>query len=275
MQKIIKWEKEWEEKTISTSKVSGTDYWDKRAEDYTNYIKTSDYDHGRKIRMIFENAGILKLEFEVLDIAAGPGSVSIPFAEVVRKVTAVEPAKEMAKNLIKNAQEKGIKNTEIINKKWEEVNDTELEKKFDLVICSHASWQFSDIGEQLMRMNKASRGYCCIGNGVKSDGQFEEMYRKLKINPESLDRYIYLFNILYQRGILANVRMIDVVMRRSVNSAISMWELLLNKYREPTDKDKEIIRNHVFSNCEKGIYQRKSKMAVMWWKAAVLDNLNK
>ena len=35
------------EKTIGTSKVSGTDYWNKRAEDYTNYIKTSDYNHGK------------------------------------------------------------------------------------------------------------------------------------------------------------------------------------------------------------------------------------
>lgn len=269
MQKIIDWEKEWEKKMIGTSKVSGTDYWNKRAEDYTNYIKVSDYNHGKKIRMIFEDEGILEPEFEVLDIAAGPGSVSIPFAEVVKKVTAVEPAKEMAKNLIKSAQEKGIKNVEIINKKWEEVDDVEFEKKFDLVICSHASWQFPNIGEHLMRMNKASRRYCCIGESVKSDDQFEEMYKKLKINPESLDLFIYLFNILYQRGILANVRMIDVVMRRSVNSAISMWELLLNKYREPTNEDKEIIRNHVFSNCENDIYQRKSKMAVIWWKTIV------
>jgi len=272
MQDIINWEREWEEKTIDTSKVSGTDYWNKRAEDYANYIKTSDYNHGRKIRAIFENADILKPEFEVLDIAAGPGSVSIPFAEAVNKVTSIEPAIEMVKHLIKNAQERGIENIEVINKKWEEVNEAEFEKKFDLVVCSHASWQFPNIGEQLIRMNRVSRGYCCFANGVKSNDEFGEMYRKLGINPESLDHFIYLFNILYQRGILANVRIFDVVMRRSVNSAISMWELLLSKYREPVDRDKEIIRKHVYDNSDNGIYEKKSKMAVMWWKAAASNN---
>jgi len=267
MQDLVNWEKEWEEKTIQTSKVSDTIYWNKRAKDYTNYIKTSDYNHGRKIRAIFENANILKPEFEVLDIAAGPGSVSIPFAEVVKKVTAIEPAKEMAENLLGNAEEKGIKNIEIINKKWEEVNDAEWEKKFDLVICSQASWQFPDIGEQLMRMNRVSRGYCSVVNGIKDDDEFAKIYKKLEINPESLDRFIYLFNILYQRNMLANVRMFEVVMRRSVDSALSMWELLLSKYREPADKDKEKIKKHVFSNSKGGLYQRKSKMAVMWWKA--------
>lgn len=42
MQDLVNWEKEWEEKTIQTSKVSDTIYWNKRAKDYTNYIKTSE-----------------------------------------------------------------------------------------------------------------------------------------------------------------------------------------------------------------------------------------
>jgi len=178
----------------------------------------------------------------------------------------------MVKHLIKNAKEKGLKNIEIINKKWEEVNDAEFEKKFDLVVCSHASWQFPDIGEQLIRMNRVSRGICCFADGVNSNDEYGEMHSKLEINPENLDRFIYLFNILYQRGILANVSIFDVVMRRSVNSAISMWELLLNKYREPADRDKEIIRKHVCGNSDNGIYERKSKMAVIYWKAAASDN---
>ncbi|AEG13764.1 Methyltransferase type 11 [Desulfofundulus kuznetsovii DSM 6115] len=272
MQEIKNWEREWEEKTIETSRVSGNDYWNKRAEDYANYIKTSDFDHGRKIRSIFENVGILKPDFVILDIAAGPGSVSIPFAEAVKKVIAVEPAKEMAKHLIKNAQEKGLQNIEIINKKWEEVNEEEHEKKFDMVICAHASWHFVDIGEQIKRMNKVSRGYCCFAEGVKSDDEYDEMYKKLGINTESLDRFIYLFNILYQKGILANVRIFDVIMRRSINSAINMWELLISKYRESTELDKEIIKKHVDSYSVDGIYERKSKMAVIWWNARELIN---
>lgn len=265
-EEVIDWEKEWAEKMRETSRISGSDYWNKRAEDYTDYIRTSNFEHGRKIKEIFETEGILKANFEVLDIAAGPGSVTIPFAESVKKVTAVEPAEEMCKRLIENAKEKGLENIELINKKWEEVNDAEFENKFNLVVCSHALWQFPDIGKQLTRMNRVSREYCCIANGVKNDKTFSEMYQKLGVD-DDFDHFIDSFNILHQRDILANVRMIDTVMRRSVNSGISMWEFSLSKYREPTERDRKIIGEHVLNNSKNGIYERKSKMAVVWWKA--------
>lgn len=266
------WEKQWLERTKSKEKntrMDVTDYWNKRAKDYADYIRTSNYDHGRKIKEIFVKEDILKSEFEVLDIGAGPGSLTIPFAESVKKVTAIEPAEEMCKHLMKNAQEKGLENIEIINRRWEDINDSEFEKKFDIVTCSHVLWHFPDIGKQLMRMNNASRKYCCIATGAKSESQsFDGMYQKLRIPMDDaiLSDFIYLFNILYQRNILANVRIIDTLMKRSVNSGISMWELFLSKYRELTEEDREIIRQHVLCNSKEGIYEREGKMAVLWWE---------
>ncbi|PUA34388.1 MAG: hypothetical protein B9J98_00665 [Candidatus Terraquivivens tikiterensis] len=270
MQNMIDWEKEWKEKTReekkNASRLDLLDYWNKRAEDYTDYIKTSNYEHGRKIVELFEREGILKPEFEVLDIGAGPGSVSIPFAEVVKKVTAIEPSSEMVKRLMKNAAEKGLKNIEVINKKWEEVNTSEFEAKFDLVVASHVTWLFEDIVDFIMRMNRVSRKYCCIAEGIFSNRNWGNVYKELKITPQTFDRFIYIYNILYQRGIPANVKIIDTLMRRSVQSAISMFELFLSKYREPTDEDRKIIRNHVLMNSEDGIYKKEGKMAVVWWR---------
>ncbi len=235
------WEKQWLERIKSKEKNASmdsvTDYWNKRAEDYADYIRTSDYDHGRKIKEIFEKENILKRDFEVLDIGAGPGSLTIPFAESVKKVTAVEPAREMCKYLMRNSKEKGLENIEVINKRWEDIDDAEFEKKFDIVICSHVIWHFSDIGKQLMRMNNASRRYCCIATSAKSESQsFDGMYQKLGLLTDGvqISDFIYLFNILYYRNILANVAIIDTVMKRSVSSGISMWELFLGRYREPT-----------------------------------------
>jgi hypothetical protein len=61
------WEKEWEAKTAETSRISDTGYWNKRADDYANFIRTSDFEHGRKIKAVLEKAEILKTEHEVLD----------------------------------------------------------------------------------------------------------------------------------------------------------------------------------------------------------------
>jgi ubiquinone/menaquinone biosynthesis C-methylase UbiE len=260
----INWEKEWEENTTETSRISDTGYWNKRANDYADFIRTSDFEHGRKIKEVLEKSEILKTEHEVLDIAAGPGSLSIPFAESVKKVYSLEPAGEMVKHLLKNALEKGLNNIEIINNTWQEMDIKENHNKFDIVLCSHASWQFPDIGNQLTRINSVSRGYCCLAEGIKQND--DEVFRELKVNRDQLDRFIYLFNILYKKGFTPNVRTIDTVMRRSIASAISMLELNLNKYRTPTEKDMEIINEHVMKHSSSGIYQKNSKMAVMWWK---------
>jgi ubiquinone/menaquinone biosynthesis C-methylase UbiE len=90
-----------------TSQISSPEYWSRRAEDYNDYIRTSNFDHGYKIKELLMSEGVLAADMDVLDIAAGPGSITIPFAGVARKVTAVEPAVEMCRHLRINADEKG------------------------------------------------------------------------------------------------------------------------------------------------------------------------
>jgi 16S rRNA G527 N7-methylase RsmG len=67
---------------------------------------------------------------------------------VARKVTAVEPAVEMCRHLRINADEKGLKNVEVINRRWQDVDDAQVQGEFDLCICSQALWQFPDIVRQ-------------------------------------------------------------------------------------------------------------------------------
>ncbi len=266
MSSMVNWEKVWEETVRETRRVTNVEYWNRRAEDYNDYIKTSDYEHGKKIREVLETEGILNSSFKVMDIAAGPGSVTIPFARVVKKVVSVEPSGEMSKRLINNVEENGLNNVEVVNKQWEEVDTGLYHKHFDLVVCCHALWHFPDVMSQVRRMMEISRGYCCIGEGIGAWGRVYDMYKRLGIDSHSFDYFIHLYNILYQNGIVANVRVIDTVMRRSIESGIRMWELVLNKYRKPTEEDKKLIRDHVMAHSKDGIYERKSKMGVIWWK---------
>ena len=89
----------------------------------------------------------------------------------------------------------------------------------------------------------------------------------LGIGSWNKDSFLCFFNILCQQEILANVRMIDTMMKRSVKSAISMWELNLGKYQEPTAEQKDLIREHVLSNSKNGFYEKVNKLAVVWWPA--------
>ncbi len=263
---VIDWEKVWAEKAEETKRVTNVEYWNRRAEDYNDYIRTSNYEHGREIRRVFEREGILNQEFEVLDIAAGPGSVTIPFAEVVKRVISIEPSEEMRKRLADNAMEHGLNNVEILAKRWEDTDVRLYHKCFDIVICCHALWHFPNVMTQIIKMAEACRGYCCIGEGVGAWGSVYGMYKKLGIDSHSFDYFIHLYNILYQNGIVTNVRIVDTVMRRSVESGIRMWELVLSKYRKPTEEDRKLIREHVMAHSRDGVYERRSKMGIIWWK---------
>jgi len=75
----------------------------------------------------------------VLDIGAGPGTLAIPLAKMVKKITAVEPAKGMFECLKQNIKEENLNNITCINKKWEELNIAEIEKH-DIVIASFSLW---------------------------------------------------------------------------------------------------------------------------------------
>lgn len=60
--------------------------------------KSNDYDFGRKVYAALSS--ILTPDSSMLDIGAGPGSFTIPFAQHIKSVTAIEPSKGMVAFLI-------------------------------------------------------------------------------------------------------------------------------------------------------------------------------
>ena len=278
----INWEKLW----IAARKNSvlakyrkdvGIEIWDRGAEDYRDTIKKNGYEYGRQ--MVDTIKEIIKPDFEVLDIGAGPGTLAIPLAKLVNKVTALDPSKGMLKVLEESAVKDGLSNIETINKTWQEVDDTEIKEKFDLVITSNVLWQFEDVGTQLMRIHDAARKYCCVVLHARLiDDLDSELWSKI-MNKEydfGID-YIYIYNILYRKGIYANVGVIDsgYTFEKSVDDAIGYYEYLFDLYTEITPKLKEMIKEYISENAVNGIYRRESKMksAVMWWKKVNIKNL--
>ena len=86
------------------------------------------------------------------------------------------PEEEIIKCLVKDAEEEGVKNIEVIDKSWQEISDSDISKEFDIIACSHLLWQFKDVDEQLKRMEDASRKDCCAVHPAGS--RSKEMRRK-------------------------------------------------------------------------------------------------
>jgi precorrin-6B methylase 2 len=132
----IDWNKMWTEamENASWKKRRGdmTEFWDKRARRFSQSIKDND----RPAQIIS------KLDIDpsctVLDIGAGPGTLTIPLAKTVEHVTVVEPSGGMLTCLKENAVNEGLENITCINKKWEDVHPGEDLDEYDVVIASYS-----------------------------------------------------------------------------------------------------------------------------------------
>lgn len=265
------WEKKYRERARAGMRTEpGPGYWDKVAEDYSQWNKSNDYEYGRKaIEAIRE---IITPDSEALDIGAGPGTLALPFAKVVRKMTAIEPSPVIVKYLRKGAEEQRVDNIEVINRSWQEINDADITKRFDIVACSHLLWQFEDLDKQLKRMEGASRGYCCVvhpagGADPTVKALWPEVTGKKYAGEVDPDLDDLVFVMLREREILVDVRVIDYTLRLSTEQEVRLVTRLLGKHAEITPTLTEVIRKAVLGNSGGVPREIKSNAIVMWWQA--------
>ena len=141
------------------------EYWDKWANDFSLMRKSNDYDFGRKVYAAL--SGVLTADSTMLDIGAGPGSFTIPFAQHIKSVTAIEPSKGMVEVLKENAKEAGVDNFDIIEELIQDLpQDDSSDFQFDLVAVSLVLWMFPDVWPRLLQMEQYSKGYCAIVAGI-------------------------------------------------------------------------------------------------------------
>ncbi|MCX6687345.1 MAG: methyltransferase domain-containing protein, partial [Methanoregula sp.] len=109
--------------------------WDRKenAERYDTSSR-SEYD----VRVKTTLTGLpLTPSMRVLDIGAGPGTLAIPLAPLVKEVTAIEPGEGMVAILNDHIRKNGINNISCIQKRWEDVDSArDLAGPYDLVIAS-------------------------------------------------------------------------------------------------------------------------------------------
>ena len=90
----------------------------------------------------------------------------------------------------------------------------------------------------------------------------------LGIYEGEFDQFITIFNLLNNSGVYPNVDVIDYTLTRSIASAVSSVEKLVEKYRPLDSKDYEIIREHVQDHAIESMYKVSGRMGVLWWKVA-------
>jgi hypothetical protein len=185
----------------------------------------------------------------------------------------------MIEVLKRRMKEEGIDNINIINKRWE---DVELYKDFDEhdIVFSSYSLGVEDMYIALKKMNDTARRYCCILTFGDRAG-WREIYGKIKEvlygnkKEEFNLSYIYIYNILYQMGITANVKITKKPFVQEFKSLDDAVEHYLRRFREvdginPTEeqleKIKDILRNELTKTENGWKFERITKEAMIWWE---------
>ena len=146
----------------------------------------------------------------VLDIGAGPGTLAIPLAGIVRHVTAVEPSPGMLMCLHENMEQRKITNITTIRKRWEDVDPKkDLDGPYDVVVASY-SLGVPDLRAALEKMDAVSARYAYIfwfaDMMSPRHRTYLEIWEELfgaSRSPGHVPNII--FNLLSQMGIYANV----------------------------------------------------------------------
>jgi ubiquinone/menaquinone biosynthesis C-methylase UbiE len=273
----IDWNEAWKaldrRKRAEDRLANCTDRWNdpERCRKYNRRVKEENWKHA------WERIHAMRISpsYRVLDIGAGPGTLAIPLAGVVRHVTAVEPSSGMLACLHGNMKERGITNIATIQKKWEEIDPAaDLDPPYDIVVASY-SLGVPDLWEALAKMDTVCSRYAYIfwfadmlsPRLQNYLGIWEDLFGTL---PKQRRTPGIMYNLLTQMGIYANVEVTrsDHVARFSgLDEAVADQGDDLNLRNERQFLVLRRFLEHALVH-EDGhlLLKRKSYQAKIWWE---------
>ncbi len=158
----------------------------------------------------------------VLDVGAGPGTLTIPLASQVGHVTAVEPAGAMARVLRENIASEALGNVACVHKRWEDVDEkTDIAPPYDVVVASY-SLGMPDLCAAVEKMQRVSRGHVFLlwfAGPASWDRENDYLFEALFDRPYTgMPRADIIFNLLCQMDIYPNVEVFPGRMDHHFNS---------------------------------------------------------
>jgi SAM-dependent methyltransferase len=245
-------------------KDSGSQYWDRRAPSFVNHTRKSLYAN------TFIEILAPRPSWSILDMGCGGGTLALPLSHRVKEITAVDYSDRMLEMLSAQIQRRKIKNINAIKASWTDDWTAKGIDSCDIAIASR-SLSVDDMEDAIAKLNNAARMgvyiSTVVGDGPFDRGIFGVIGRELI---QAVD-YIYLYNLLYQMGIHANISFIKEETTRTfddIEAAAQYFTWMLNEITPgEMRKLRRYIRNNMAMKSGKKLfeYKRGTKWAVIWW----------
>jgi SAM-dependent methyltransferase len=173
-------------------------FWDRRASEFSGHAASTGYAEAF-IKIIRP-----RRNWTVLDMGCGGGTIAVPLARRVRKITAIDFSTGMLDILRKRCREKRILNVDAIHGRWEDDWPALGIGTYDVAIASR-SLIGDDIRGCIQKLLNAARRAVYIstivGCGPFDRRLFEATGREFKTGPD----YIYYYNLLTEMGLRVNL----------------------------------------------------------------------
>lgn len=249
------------------AKESDIKMWDSQADDPT-------YQHVYDGFVSFlKEEGMLKEDFDALDLGCGAGAYSIAVAGSVRSVTAVDISPRMLQNAADKREEAGIKNVEFIELDWLEADIDELKMRgrFDLVFA-HNTPALCD-ADTFEKFNESSRRFCAVCAPIYMDERIVAGIRRLLGRDSEKTQAIafpFMLDLLLQKRILPKFSYEKQAwpMKQTFDEACAFYlgrfEMEGGLGEEQKEKIKEYLRGEIKDGF---IYDNiETTVATMYWE---------
>ncbi len=174
----------------------------------------------------------LSSDTSMLDVGCGSGIISIPLAKKVRHVTALDLSPAMLDLTMRYAMEEGVTNISTVTKDWLHVQIGVDVGVHDVVLASRCL-QVENLRRFLLQMDNAARRSCYLtwGTGAREDDA--ELCVALGLEYRPQPSYQIVYNLLYDMGIFANVKI--------HSGPVTRW------FRDLDDAVKQLVRGRPIS----------------------------
>ena len=263
----IDWNQAWRDDYRGSMRGDDREFWNRRAPSFARHVQDDGADEYVESFLRILNP---QPEWSVLDVGCGPGTLALPLAKRVGRVTALDFSSAMIEILRARKTSEGIGNLTEYLASWEDDWQAAGIERHDVAVASR-SWGSGDLKEMISKLTQFAIRRVFVSYTV-GDGPFDpRIQRAVGREPRSNPDYIYLYNLLHQMGIHANVEMIEQKTRAYVDEdeAVNSLRFMVDN---ATPAEEEALRRFVSAHLvPAGKLWRLDGMravewAVIWWR---------
>lgn len=262
----IDWNEVW--RTIQAEKHAyrrDPAFWNKRAPEFTRRAKSGGY-IGQLMAIMHPQS-----DWSVLDIGCAAGTLAVPLAPHVHRITALDPSDAMLALLKKRCKKQGIATIDIVKGRWEDDWDTLGIGVHDVVVASR-SLVVDDLRAAVLKLQRHAGKRIYISTLV-DDGPYDRRIVEAAGRPfyPGAD-YIVVYNLLRQMGIYANVTFISKRAKKTYSGVDDALNSMRWMVHDMTPQEEQKLRAYLTESLIqdgdrwKLPHRRLVRWAVLWWE---------